>query len=230
MRDIYAAVPSSLQEDMKNEQEAIKGNERVVKLKALVEELKVLQAQLEKESAKAEQGGTTDSADQTDIPEKAKEVKKADESKQPEEAKKAEEVNLRDLARNYEMKRQEAETLKIDFEAFRAEREKAMKKRMVLSMRSTLNRIMEASQKVASEKGFDIVFDCSGATNTGAPFLLYSKNVIDLTDDIQTVLKASEPAATAPAATAPAATAPAATAPAPAVAAPAPSPAPTTKP
>jgi hypothetical protein len=62
-------------------------------------------------------------------------------------------------------------------------------------MRASLNRIEAASQKISKERGFDAVFDSSGDTNTGVPFILYSKDAPDLTPDIQAALKDSEPAA-----------------------------------
>jgi len=199
VRDIHTTVPSSLQEYIKDEQEAIKGNERVGKLNKLFEELKILQAQLEEESNKTRPGEASDLADETENFQETEKIKEPADPKKADESKKPKQVNIRELARNYEMKRQEAETLRNDFEAFKIEREKALKKKMVTSTRATLDRIMETSQKVAIEKGFDILIDSSGNSNTGVPFILYSKNVTDLTEDVQAALKASQPAAAAPA-------------------------------
>ncbi len=97
------------------------------------------------------------------------------------------------LARTYEIKRQEAHTLQQEFENFKAEQEKAINKKMVANMRKSLDRITSASTKLAKERGFDSVFDSSGSTNTGVPFVLYSKNAPDLTDDVQSILKPGEP-------------------------------------
>jgi hypothetical protein len=65
---------------------------------------------------------------------------------------------------------------------------------MAAGMRSALNRITDASQKVAKEKGFDAVFDGSGHTNTGVPFVLYSMAAPDLTAEVQALLKDRGPA------------------------------------
>ena len=104
----------------------------------------------------------------------------------------------RTLARTYEIKRQEAQTLQQEFESFKAEQEKAINLRMVAGMRATLNRIVQVSNQIARERGYDSVFDSSGNTNTGVPFVLFSKNAPDLTPDIQAALKNSEAAAPKP--------------------------------
>jgi Skp family chaperone for outer membrane proteins len=102
------------------------------------------------------------------------------------------EANNRKLARNYEIKRQEAQTLQQEFESFKAEREKLINRKMVAGMRASLSRITAASQKIAKEKGYDAVFDGSGHTNTGVPFVLFNKAAPDLTAEIQAVLKDKE--------------------------------------
>lgn len=104
------------------------------------------------------------------------------------------EATNRALARNYEIKRQEAQTLQQEFENFKTEQEKIINKKMVAGMRVSLDRITKAANKIAKEKGYDSVFDSSGNTNTGLPFVLFSKQAPDLTDDVQAALKDSEPA------------------------------------
>ena len=104
----------------------------------------------------------------------------------------------RKLARTYEIKRQEAQTQQQEFESFKAEQEKAINLRMVAVMRTTLDRIVQVSHQIARERGYDSVFDSSGNTNTGVPFVLFSKNAPDLTPDIQAALKDSEAAAPKP--------------------------------
>lgn len=108
-----------------------------------------------------------------------------------------EETN-RKLARSFEMKRQEAQTLQEDFESFKTDQEKAINRKMVTGMRAVLTKITKTSVKIAKERGFDSVFDSSGETNTGVPFVLYSKSAPDLTADIKAALKDSEPPMPAP--------------------------------
>lgn len=108
-----------------------------------------------------------------------------------------EEATNRKLARTYEIKRQEAQTLQQEFENYKAEQEKIINRKMVAGMRASLDRIEAVSRKISKERGYDLVFDSSGDTNTGVPFVLFSKNAPDLTADIQAALKDSEPVAPA---------------------------------
>jgi Skp family chaperone for outer membrane proteins len=104
------------------------------------------------------------------------------------------EATNRKLARSYEIKRQEAQTLQKEFESFRSEQEKQINRKMVTGMRASLNRITETSMKLARERGYDIVFDESGNTNTSVPFVLYHKKAPDLTDNVKAALAdAGEP-------------------------------------
>ena len=105
------------------------------------------------------------------------------------------EATSRSLSRTFEIKRQEAQTLQQDFESFKAEQEKAINRKLVAGMRATLNKIVKVTQEISIKRGYDSVFDSSGNTNTGVPFVLFSKNATDLTADIQAVLKETEPAA-----------------------------------
>ncbi len=104
------------------------------------------------------------------------------------------EATNKKLARTYEIRRQEAQTLQQDFESFKTEQEQAINKKMVSGMRASLQRIVKISNKVAKEKGFVTVFDSSGNTNTGLPFILYSKQAPDITENVQAAIKDSDPA------------------------------------
>lgn len=108
------------------------------------------------------------------------------------------EQTSRNLMRTYELKRQEAQSLQQEFEIFKGEREKAINRKMVTEMRESLERIVRASSKLAGEKGFDSIFDSSGSTNTGVPFVLYSKEAPDLTKYVQAeLIETEESSATA---------------------------------
>ncbi len=109
-------------------------------------------------------------------------------------AKPLDEGTSKALARNYEMKRQEALTLQQDFEGYQKEKEKEINLKMVTTMRASLDQIAEVSRQLAKERGFDSVFDSSGNTNTGVPFILFAKASPDLTEDVQAALKDRETA------------------------------------
>ncbi|RYG21876.1 MAG: OmpH family outer membrane protein, partial [Burkholderiales bacterium] len=108
------------------------------------------------------------------------------------------EATGRQLARTYEIKRQEAQTLQQEYENFKEEREKEINRRMIAAMRASLDRISKTSAQIAKKRGFDAVFDSTGETNTGLPFVLYHKEAPDLTPDVQAVLRESEPPAAEP--------------------------------
>ena len=103
------------------------------------------------------------------------------------------ETDTRKLARNYELKRQEAQTLQREFENYRTEQEREMNRKMVTSMRASLDRILETASRIAKKKGYEMVFDSSGNTNTGVAFVLYSKESADLTDEVKAAMLDSEP-------------------------------------
>ncbi len=103
-----------------------------------------------------------------------------------------EETN-RKVARNYEIKRMEAQNIKQEFENYRADQEKKINQKLVNAMKVSLARILEASGKIAKEKGYETVFDSSGSTNTGISFILYQKTSPDLTADVQASLMLTEP-------------------------------------
>ena len=60
---------------------------------------------------------------------------------------------------------------------------------MVTGMRALLDEIAEVTRMVAQERGFEAVIDSSGNTNTGVPFVLFSKNAPDITSDVQAALE-----------------------------------------
>ncbi len=108
------------------------------------------------------------------------------------------EETSRQLARDYEIKRQETRTLQQEFETFRAGETRRINRKMVESMRASLIRIHETASRLAKEEGFDGLFDSSGNTNTGIPVILHSKNTPDLTDKVKAALADSEPATSSP--------------------------------
>jgi Skp family chaperone for outer membrane proteins len=104
----------------------------------------------------------------------------------------------RKLARSYELKLQEAKTFQQEFENFRSEREKQISRKEVAGMRASLDMIMDVARRIAKERGYEIVLENSGNTNTGLPFILYKKNVPDLTDDVKAAIKDANPAPAKP--------------------------------
>jgi len=98
-------------------------------------------------------------------------------------------MELRELIREFQIKRLELRVLQEDFEKFSAEREKQINTVMVAEIRSVLHRISALSQRIAREQGYDVVLDSTGESNSGVPFLLYAKNAPDLTEDVLAALE-----------------------------------------
>lgn len=94
----------------------------------------------------------------------------------------------RKLALDNEIKRQEAETLRKEFEEFRDAENRRINGELVLKMRGSLDRITGAVQQIAKERNFDGVFDTSGNTNTGLPFVVYAADAVDISEDVITLL------------------------------------------
>ena len=122
---------------------------------------------------------------------------------------------IRAMAQNFEQKRQEAQSLKEDFERFQNERNREMNRKMVKSMRDSLEKITSATNRIAKEQGFDAAFDNSGNSNSAVPVMLYSKTAKDITNDVVAALKDAgdppiEKSATSPQSGKPPATPPAA--------------------
>lgn len=92
------------------------------------------------------------------------------------------------LIREFEIKRQEAETLRQDYVDFETEENKRINREMVAGMRESLKRINDAATQIANERNLDGVWDISGNSNTGVPFVLYSNDALDITDDVIGVL------------------------------------------
>lgn len=94
----------------------------------------------------------------------------------------------RSLRRAYEIKRQEAQTLQREFDIFSEERKKDINRAMIAEMRKSLDQIVEAARDKARERGYDLLIDSSGHTNTGVPFILHQKRATDLTEEVIAVI------------------------------------------
>lgn len=96
------------------------------------------------------------------------------------------------LRRDFLLKRQEAVSLRREAQSFREKRRREINEERVRKMKEILTRIHRAAEKVGREKGYDWVIDSSGKTNTGLPFVLYSRESDDITSLVRDAL--AEPA------------------------------------
>jgi len=97
------------------------------------------------------------------------------------------------ISQAYEDKRLTLESLQKDFETYRDEQTLEINRKMVGYMRASLSRISAEAKALAQKKGFDLLIDSSGNTNTGLPVLLYVKNAPDLTDELLAILNPAAP-------------------------------------
>ena len=67
---------------------------------------------------------------------------------------------------------------------FLERRNKALNEKMRKQMRSILLEIQESVSELAKAGNYDYIFDKSGNTNQGVPFVLHAKEMADLTDDL----------------------------------------------
>ncbi len=93
-------------------------------------------------------------------------------------------ATLERAQQNYAMKRQEALTLHREFQNYRERKTDEINARMVAEMEKILAEIRAKATSVGEAQGYDWVLDGDGRTNTGLPFVLYSKQPNDITDAV----------------------------------------------
>lgn len=85
---------------------------------------------------------------------------------------------------NFALKRQEALALQREFVSFRKRKNDEINTRMVAEMEKILAEIRVEASEVGESLGYDLVLDSDGRTNTGLPFVLYSKDPSDITEKV----------------------------------------------
>jgi Skp family chaperone for outer membrane proteins len=117
----------------------------------------------------------------------AKFSKLADEVKQADQAvaaAKAANEGLNRALREAELKHEEYRAMDKALREALKKHTDDLNRRLVASTRRLLDEIRKAVEKVGRERGYDIVVDTSGQTNTGIPLILYSRKLPDLTDEV----------------------------------------------
>lgn len=103
-----------------------------------------------------------------------------------------------DAVRDYRKRRNLAESqlqaLTLEFQDYQKEQMEQINREMALTYRNILNRLTDAAQRYAAEKGYDVLYDNSGKSHVGVPPLLYVKEgfATDLTDDLKKMIDAGE--------------------------------------
>lgn len=92
------------------------------------------------------------------------------------------------------VQRHETLALNREYQEFRQQTLDGIHRRMIATMEASLDRIRKSAAELGAEKGYDWVIDASGKTNTGLPFVLYSKDADDLTREVTAALDESSAA------------------------------------
>jgi Skp family chaperone for outer membrane proteins len=101
-----------------------------------------------------------------------------------------EEAKIRSLLNKRKLEEAAAKSIQDEFIEFKEKTTAAINKEITVKMRSILNALIAKIAKYATAKGFDLVFDVSGFSNTGLPVILYAKpgNTTDITDELINLL------------------------------------------
>ncbi len=106
----------------------------------------------------------------------------------------------------------ETRNLEREITEFKNTRERQLQEQAVRMRNGIVEEIMKIVNDRVKADGFELVFDKSGSSLNGVPFLLFSKDGMEFTNEIVTALNKTKPAASAaPAATPAAAPKPVAT-------------------
>ena len=111
----------------------------------------------------------------------AAEVKKARQAARRNQSDKS--AQLRALS-EAELKQEEYRALEKALRESRSRRTADLNRRLVASTRRLLAQVCQAVAEVGRERGYDLVVDTSGHTNTGLPLILYSRHLPDLTNEV----------------------------------------------
>jgi len=110
------------------------------------------------------------------------EVKKA-EQVAARAAKSDDDARIRAL-RDAELKREEYRALEKALRESRNKRTADLNRRLVAATHQLLDRVGKAAAEVGRERGYDLVVDSSGQSNTGMSLIVYARKLPDLTNEV----------------------------------------------
>jgi Skp family chaperone for outer membrane proteins len=108
---------------------------------------------------------------------------------------------IRALLEKRKIANDEYQSLNKKFLEFKNEKTREINKELARKMRAILNETSAMVAKYAAEKGYDVVYDLSGNTNTGMAVIIYAKHglMTDITSEIQKMIEAKKNSAPVPA-------------------------------
>ena len=111
---------------------------------------------------------------------------------------------LQDKLVNEELKQQkakeaqeiasEAKSLEREIDEFRRRREAQLQEQVLRMRKGLLEDIRQRVEEKAKRDNYDLVFDKSGMSPSGVPFLLHSKDAVDFSTEVITELNKGAPA------------------------------------
>ena len=87
---------------------------------------------------------------------------------------------------------QQAKSLERQIQEFRTRRERQLQEQVVRMRKTILEEIRELVEEMSKTANFDLVFDKSGVSLNGVPFLLHSRDAVDFSEDIINRLNAQD--------------------------------------
>ena len=99
-----------------------------------------------------------------------------------------------DARRLAELKHEELRASARAIQEARDTANKQLNRKMVTTSRELLDAVQQAAADLGRERGYDLVVDSTGNTNTGMPLLLHSREMPDLTEAVIARLNAPAPA------------------------------------
>jgi outer membrane protein len=87
---------------------------------------------------------------------------------------------------------QQAKSLERQIQEFRTRRERQLQEQVVRMRKTILEEIRELVEEMSKTQNFDMVFDKSGVSLNGVPFLLHSRDAVDFSEDIINRLNAAD--------------------------------------
>jgi hypothetical protein len=108
---------------------------------------------------------------------------------------------IRALLEKRKIANDEYQSLNKKFLEFKNEKTREINKELARKMRAILNETSAMVATYAAEKGYDVVYDLSGNTNTGMAVIIYAKPglMTDITSEIQKMIEAKKTSAPVPA-------------------------------
>lgn len=114
--------------------------------------------------------------------------------KQLSDASLKDEAKRREIQATAQVKNQEFQSLRTEFEEFIKRKDRAVKEQMMIQMKEIFEELRVKVQKHAEAEGYDYVLDKTGTSTSQVPILLYTKDATDITAALLKTINEGAPA------------------------------------